>query len=100
MMELKNKEITFRKLQMQIKKNSKSINLYKKWIPVLMLVFIVGSFSTFYFKANNILNTEQFVFIAMLVMVFLTLTRFHVSIHKMQKENRNLDSKIYDLLKL
>ena len=76
-MELKNKEITFRKLQMQIKKNSKSINLYKKWIPVLMLVFI-----------------------AMLVMVFLTLTRFHVSIHKMQKENRNLDSKIYDLLKL
>lgn len=99
-MELKSKEITFRRLQKQIQKNSKSIDLYKRWIPVLMLVFIVGSFSTFYFKANNILNSEQFVFIGMLIMVFLTLTRFHLNILKKQKENRNLDTKIYDLLKL
>lgn len=99
-MELKNKEITFRKLQQQIKENSKSIDLYKRWIPVLMLLFIAGSFITFYFKANNILNTEQFLFVGVLIIVFLILTRFHLSILKMKKENRSLDTKIYNLLKL
>ncbi len=99
-MELKSKEEAFRKLQMQIKINSKYILVYKRLSPILMLLFVFSAFTMFYF---NLLKAEanlQGVIAILLVLLFTTLTIFHFAIVRKKTENRNLDSEIYKLLKL
>lgn len=99
-MELKNKEKTFRKLQRRIKNNSKSILLYKKLSPVLMLLFVGVAFLMFYVNLNKIFANSEMLFIGVQILIFLTLTIFRFTIQKKTKENRNLDTEIYNLLRL
>jgi hypothetical protein len=99
-MELKSKEEVFRKLQKQIKRNTKSIVVYKKISPVLMLLFVFNAFIMFYNGIKNVENSFQGLFVSLLVLIFLTLMLFHFFIVKKKKENKNLDIEIYKLLRL
>lgn len=99
-MESETKEKTFERLQREIENNSKSILLYKKWSPVLMLLFVGIAFLMFYFNLKETFINVQALFNGVLVLIFLTLTIFHFTILKKTKKNKNLDTKIYNLLKL
>lgn len=99
-MKIKNKETTFRKLQEQIKFNTKRISLYKALTPFCMLLFVVVAFTTFYTNLNSSNSVSQFVLIGLMIGLFITLAMFKFSIEKRQKKNKDLDYKIYNLLKL
>ena len=99
-MEIKNKEAAFRKIQKRIKSNTKSISVYKKLIPVLMLLFVFNAFLMFYFNVKNVESNVGGLFVIMLILIFLTLTLFRVFTLVKKKENRSLDTKIYNLLRL
>ena len=99
-MEFKNKEEAFRKLQKQIKSNTRSISVYKRLSPVLMSLFVFNAFIMFYNSIKNVENTIQVLFVSLLILIFLTLSLFHFSIVKKKKENRSLDIEIYKLLRL
>lgn len=99
-MEFTSKEFTLDRLQNQIKDNSKRIMFYKNWTPILMFLFVVLSFLMFYSNLEKIFVSVQSLFIGLLVLIFLTLTLFRFYILKKKKENRSLDTKIYNLLRL
>lgn len=99
-MEIKNKEAAFRKLQKQIKSNTKSISVYKKLIPVFMLLFVFNAFFMLYFNVKNVESNVESLFVVMLILTFFTLTFFRVFTLRKKKENRILDTKIYNLLRL
>jgi NAD/NADP transhydrogenase beta subunit len=99
-MKIKNKETTFRKLQQQIKFNSKRITLYKTLTPFCMLLFVIVAFITFYSNLISSDSLNQFVLIGLMVALFFTLTMFNFGIEKRQKKNKDLDYEIYNLLKL
>ena len=99
-MEIKNKEAAFRKLQKQIKSNTKSISIYKKLIPVLMLLFVFNAFFMLYFNVKNIESNIENLFVIIFILTFLILTLFRIYTLRKKKENRDLDVKIYNLLRL
>lgn len=99
-MKIKNKETAFRILQEQIKTNTKRISLYKSLSPICMFLFVVAAFLTFYTNINSNNSLNQFVLISVMVLLFFTLALFNYSIEKRQKKNKDLDYKIYNLLKL
>jgi DMSO/TMAO reductase YedYZ heme-binding membrane subunit len=99
-MKIKNKETTFRKLQEQMKFNTKRISLYKALTPFCMLLFVVVAFTSFYTNLNSSNSFNQFVLIGLMVALFITLVMFNFGIEKRQKKNKDLDFKIYNLLKL
>jgi len=99
-MELKSKEESFRKLQLQIKNNSKSILVYKKLSPILMLLFVFNAFIMFYFSLLKTESNLQRLTAILLVLLFSALTIFHFAMVKKKNENRNLDTEIYKLLRL
>jgi len=99
-MELKSKEKAFRKLQQQIKINSKDILVYKKLSPILMLLFVISAFIMFYFSTLKGGSDLQILIAVLLVLLFSVLTIFHFVILRKKIENRNLDAEIYKLLRL
>ena len=99
-MELKSKEKTFRKLQKQIKINSKNIIVYKKLSPILMMLFVFSAFIMFYFSLLKTESNLQRLIGILLVLLFSALAIFHFAIVRKKKENRNLDTEIYKLLRL
>lgn len=99
-MEIKNKEAAFRKLQKRIKSNTKSISVYKKLIPVLMILFVFNAFLMFYLNVNNVIGGVKSLLVIVLIMIFLTLSLFRFFTLKKNNENRRLDTKIYNLLRL
>lgn len=99
-MKIKNKETAFRKLQEQMRFNTKRISLYKALTPFCMLLFVVVAFTSFYTNLNSSNSFNQFVLIGLMVALFITLAMFNFGIEKRQKKNKDLDYKIYNLLKL
>ena len=99
-MELKSKEKAFIKLQQQIKTNSKKILVYKRLSPILMLLFVFVAFIMFYFSLLKSESNLQRLIVGLLVLLFSALTIFHFAIVRKKKENRNLDTEIYKLLRL
>lgn len=99
-LELKNKEAAFRKIQKQMNDNSKSILIYRKISPALMILFVINAFLMFYFNVNKFESNLKMIFVSMLLLTFLMLSLFRYSIIKKIKENRSLDTEIYNLLRL
>ena len=99
-MELKSKEKAFRKLQQQIKINSKNILVYKRLSPILMLLFVFSAFIMFYFSLLKAESNLYRLIAVLLVLLFSALTIFHFAIVRKKKENRHLDTEIYKLLRL
>ena len=99
-MELKNKEPSFRKIQKKIKNNSQLIFIYKFLSPILMVLFILMSFLTLYENTDVNENSNHILYISLMVSLFTVLTLFHISIDYIKKQNKTLDSEIYDLLEV
>ncbi len=99
-MELKSKEKAYRKLQQRIKSNSKNILVYKRLSPILMLLFVFSAFIMFYFSLLKSESNLQPLIAVLLVLLFSALTIFRFAIVRKKKENRNLDTEIYKLLRL
>lgn len=99
-MDVKSKEEAFRKLQMQIKINSKNILVYNRLSPILMLLFVFSAFIMFYFSLLKIDSSLQGLIAILLVFLFSALSIFHFAIVRKKNENRNLDAEIYKLLRL
>lgn len=99
-MEPKKKEIIFRELQLQIDNNTQLILTYKKISPIVMLLFIILAFFTFYNNSIRVHNANQVFFICTQIILFMVLILFYITIENKKKQNKRLNHKIYNLLKL
>ncbi|TVZ55976.1 hypothetical protein OD91_1251 [Lutibacter sp. Hel_I_33_5] len=93
------KENKFKTFTKKIKANKKLIEILRKGIISLVIIFITIAFITLYFNSTNTINYSG-VFYTILVLNFVSLIYIKHMITVKERENINLDYKIYNLLKL
>ena len=100
-MDLKREKNTFTVLRAELKRNNKKILILKVLSPILMTLFVMLSFLTFYY--NNFSETESTIttfFTVALVIMFGTLLSFDFMIKNTKKVNKNLDVEIVKVLNI
>jgi hypothetical protein len=99
-MDIQQKKTRFKLIQDKIKNNKKRIQVFKRISPYLMFLFMMVSFLTFHNSLTEENEILRRVFVSVLVLVFVLLAFFSHVILKKKEENKELDTKIYHLLKL
>ena len=90
------KKMTLEDLKKKIYTNKHRISILSKLIPVLGFLFILTSFFAFYMGSVLQVNyLYEVVFAFLLVAIILSMLFINELVHKMKKENKKFDNKIY-----
>lgn len=94
------KKKLYQSLKKEISFNKKQVKVLRKLILVLSTMFVFSSFIMFY--TTSILRNTEFsmLFISILSVLFLSLVGIQVLKRSREKEIRNIDFQIYELLRL
>ena len=96
------KKIIFESLNEKLAFNRKQIAMLKKVVMSLALLFVLISFGLFYSTSILISGNNRLItfFTIVLGLLFLSLIGIQIFKKNKEKENRNIDTQIYELLKL
>lgn len=99
-MGIKDKDLYFKILQRKKEVNKKIITIFAVLKPLFMVLFIVFSFIAMYLNVTVLDEKIGSFSKILLISFFILLLFFKYYDDKIRNENRLLDRKIYDLLKL
>lgn len=96
------KKIIFESLNEKLAFNRKQIAMLKKVVMSLALLFVLISFGLFYSTSILISGNKRLItfFTIVLGLLFLSLIGIQFFKKNKEKENRDIDTQIYELLKL